>query len=60
MPGIRDEVARLRGNGVVFEEYDFGDEGKTVGGIMSEGESDINAWFVDSEGNILALAEEPA
>jgi catechol 2,3-dioxygenase-like lactoylglutathione lyase family enzyme len=56
--GIRDEVARLRGRGVVFEEYDFGDEGKTVGGILSDAEGDVNAWFIDSEGNILALAED--
>jgi len=60
MKGIRDEVARLRGNGVVFEEYDFGDEGKTVGGILSDAEGDWNAWFKDSEGNILALAEDRA
>jgi catechol 2,3-dioxygenase-like lactoylglutathione lyase family enzyme len=57
MRGIRDEVARLRGRGVVFEDYDFGDDGKTVDGILSEGGADINAWFTDSEGNILALAE---
>jgi catechol 2,3-dioxygenase-like lactoylglutathione lyase family enzyme len=55
---IRDEVGRLRANGVAFEEYDFGPEGRTVGGILSEGESDLNAWFKDSEGNILALAED--
>jgi catechol 2,3-dioxygenase-like lactoylglutathione lyase family enzyme len=58
LTGIRDEVARLRGRGVVFEEYDFGDEGRTVGGIMSDAEGDVNAWFKDSEGNILALAED--
>jgi catechol 2,3-dioxygenase-like lactoylglutathione lyase family enzyme len=58
MPGIRDEVARLRGNGVVFEEYDFGDEGRTVGGIVSDAEGDQSAWFTDSEGNILALTED--
>ncbi len=58
MKGIRDEVARLRGNGVEFEDYDFGDGGKTVGGIMSDAEGDVNAWFKDSEGNILAIAEE--
>jgi catechol 2,3-dioxygenase-like lactoylglutathione lyase family enzyme len=57
---IRDEVGRLRERGVAFEEYDFGPEGRTVGGILSEGETDVNAWFVDSEGNILALAEDPA
>ena len=56
--GIRDEVGRLRGRGVSFEEYDFGPDGRTVGGILAEGESDLNAWFKDSEGNILALAED--
>jgi catechol 2,3-dioxygenase-like lactoylglutathione lyase family enzyme len=60
LAGIRDEVGRLRGRGVTFEEYDFGPEGRTVGGILAEGESDLNAWFTDSEGNILALAEDPA
>lgn len=56
--GIRDEVARLRDRGVVFEDYDFGDEGRTVDGIMSDADGDVNAWFTDSEGNILALAED--
>lgn len=60
MKGLRDEVARLRGNGVEFLDYDFGDEGKTVGGILSDADGDINAWFKDSEGNILALAEDRA
>lgn len=58
--GIRDEVARLRGRGVSFEEYDFGDGDKTVGGILSDAEGDVNAWFKDSEGNVLALAEDRA
>lgn len=58
LAGLRDEVGRLRARGVVFEEYDFGPEGRTVGGILAEGESDLSAWFTDSEGNILALAED--
>jgi len=58
LSGIRDEVGRLRARGITFEDYDFGPEGRTVGGILSEGETDVNAWFVDSEGNILALAED--
>ena len=58
LAGIRDEVGRLRARGVTFEDYDFGPEGRTVGGILAEGETDLNAWFVDSEGNILALAED--
>lgn len=60
LKGIRDEVARLKARGVVFEEYDFGDEGWTVGGILSDDDGDVNAWFKDSEGNILALAEDRA
>lgn len=55
--GVRDEVARLRGRGVVFDDYDFGEE-KTVGGILSDAEGNVNAWFKDSEGNILALVED--
>jgi catechol 2,3-dioxygenase-like lactoylglutathione lyase family enzyme len=56
--GIRDEVARLRSRGVVFDEYDLAEDGKTVDGIFSDDEGDLNAWFKDSEGNILALAED--
>ena len=58
MKNIRAEVARLRERGVVFEEYDLGEDGKTVDGIMSDEDGDANAWFTDSEGNILALAED--
>ena len=58
MQGLRDEVARLRGRGVVFEDYNFGDGDKTVDGILADAEGDQNAWFKDSEGNILALAED--
>ena len=58
MKGIRDEVARLRGRGIAFEEYDFGDEGRTVDGILSVDGADVNAWFKDPDGNILALAED--
>ena len=58
MKNIRDEVARLRDRGVVFEEYDFGEDGKTVDGIIADEDGDANAWFKDSEGNILALAED--
>ena len=45
MKDIRTEVARLRARGVVFEEYDFGEDGKTVDGIMSDEDGDANAWF---------------
>jgi catechol 2,3-dioxygenase-like lactoylglutathione lyase family enzyme len=58
LKGIRDEVARLRGRGVVFEDYDFGEDDKTVGGILSDAEGDVNAWFKDPDGNTLALSED--
>ena len=50
------EVADLRSRGVVFEDDDVGDE-RTVDGILADAEGDTNAWFKDSEGNILALAQ---
>ena len=58
LKGLVDEVARLRRRGVVFEDYDFGPDGKTLAGILSDDEGPVNAWFRDSEGNILAIAED--
>lgn len=58
MEGIRAEVERLRGRGVTFEDYDFGDGDKTVDGILADDDGDLNAWFKDSEGNIMSLAED--
>lgn len=58
LAGIRDEVARLRGRGVTFEEVEFDGGARTVGGILvGDDGRDENAWFTDSEGNVLALAE---
>lgn len=53
-----DEViGQLRERGVVFEEVDFGDMGKTVDGVISSPDgSEKAAWFKDSEGNILAVS----
>jgi catechol 2,3-dioxygenase-like lactoylglutathione lyase family enzyme len=55
--GVREEVARLKARGVVFDDYDLGENGKTVDGILSGEDGFAIAWFHDSEGNILALAE---
>ena len=41
----------------VFEDYDFGDEA-TIAGILSDADGPVNAWFTDSEGNSLAIAED--
>jgi catechol 2,3-dioxygenase-like lactoylglutathione lyase family enzyme len=49
-------VAELRGRGVVFEEYDFG-EIKTEDGIMTVTDMGSSAWFKDSEGNIFELSQ---
>jgi catechol 2,3-dioxygenase-like lactoylglutathione lyase family enzyme len=52
-----DVVAALRDRGVVFEEVDFGELGKTVDGVISSPDgNDKAAWFKDSEGNILAVS----
>jgi catechol 2,3-dioxygenase-like lactoylglutathione lyase family enzyme len=51
-------VDDLRARGVVFEEYDFGEMGKTENGII-EIMGWKSAWFKDSEGNTIELAETP-
>ena len=50
-------VAGLKGSGVVFEEYDFG-EFKTVDSMLTLPDGSVGAWFRDSEGNILGLFQE--
>lgn len=52
---IEAEMNRLRTLGVVFEEYDL-PAIKTVNGIAVVG-NEKAAWFKDSEGNILAIAQ---
>lgn len=49
------EMKELRGKGVVFEEYDLPDL-KTVDGVAQWGDVK-NAWFKDSEGNIIGLVQ---
>ena len=52
---VEAEVAQLKGRGVVFEEYDTPDL-RTVNGIAATGPVK-SAWFKDSEGNLLGLAQ---
>jgi catechol 2,3-dioxygenase-like lactoylglutathione lyase family enzyme len=52
---IEEVVDELRTRGIVFEEYDVPGL-KTVNGIADMGPQ-RGAWFRDSEGNILALAQ---
>ena len=54
---VAAEVADLRRHGVTFEEYDMPGL-KTVGGVARIGKFHA-AWFKDSEGNILAVGDEP-
>jgi catechol 2,3-dioxygenase-like lactoylglutathione lyase family enzyme len=52
---LERQVDSLRRRGVAFEEYDFPGL-KTVNGIADLGDYRA-AWFKDTEGNILMLAE---
>jgi catechol 2,3-dioxygenase-like lactoylglutathione lyase family enzyme len=53
---LRAEKAALAARGVRFEDYDFG-EMRTVNGVMTDPGGGLNAWFTDSEGNILAIVQ---
>jgi catechol 2,3-dioxygenase-like lactoylglutathione lyase family enzyme len=55
VPDVREAVAGLRERGVVFEDYDLPGL-KTVDGVVSTGPH-TNAWFRDSEGNLIGLVE---
>jgi len=48
-------LAEMRSRGVVFEDYDFGEDFRTVDGVMESPAGKV-AWFKDSEGNILGMA----
>lgn len=52
---VRAAIAELRERGVVFEEYDLPGV-KTVDRIADLG-GELAAWFKDSEGNILSVAQ---
>jgi predicted enzyme related to lactoylglutathione lyase len=54
-PDLAADIAALRGKGVTFEEYDLPDL-KTVNGVAEWGPVK-NAWFKDSEGNIIGLVQ---
>ncbi len=55
---VEGDVGALKKKGVVFEDYDTPDL-KTVNSIASFGDMK-GAWFRDSEGNILSIANPPA
>lgn len=55
---LTSTMTELRNRGVVFEEYDMPGL-KTENGVAEMG-SERGAWFVDSERNIIAIAERTA
>ena len=55
---IETVMDEIRGRGITFEEYDFGDMGRTDRGLMITPGGKA-AWFKDSEGNLLELSEVP-
>ena len=55
---IEKVIRELEGEGIKFEDYDMPGL-KTVRGVATMG-GVRSAWFVDTEGNIIALNEMPA
>ena len=53
---VEPMVARLRSNGVFFEEYEPPPGASATDGIMDFGGVKA-AWFKDSEGNLLSMVE---
>ncbi len=54
---IEAEVKELKSNGVKFEEFNIPSMGlKTINGIATMGKMK-SAWFMDTEGNILSIAQ---
>jgi predicted enzyme related to lactoylglutathione lyase len=52
-------VAELTEAGVVFDDFDLGEGMATVDGVLTTPTGNRMAWFRDSEGNIIGLAEDP-
>ena len=60
VPDIDAAMLELGAKGVTFQEYALGDEGPTTeNGVARDPTGGAAAWFIDSEGNILALTQAP-
>ena len=60
VPDIDAAMRELRARGVTFQEYALGDKGPTTeNGVARDPTGGAAAWFIDSEGNILALTQLP-
>lgn len=59
VPDLAAEMTRLRARGVVFEDYDMGEYGRTQDGVMASPSGERLAWFKDLDGNVIGLSELP-
>ncbi len=50
-------MAEMKDRGVVFEDYDFGEDFRTVDGVFTAPDGFKGAWFKDSEGNIISVTD---
>ena len=60
VPSIDTAMADLRAKGVVFEDYDMGDQGPTTQeGVARGPDGGAVAWFKDRERNAPSITEQP-
>ena len=60
VPDVEAAMRDLRAKGVTFEDYAMGDQGpNTENGVLRDEAGGVVAWFIDSEGNTLALTQIP-
>ena len=59
VPDLDATLAALRAAGLEVEEYDFTEDGvaSIQGNYPSKGSGERAAWFRDSEGNLMGIAE---
>ena len=53
---VEATVQELKARGAVFEDYELGEDFRTVDGILTSPSGRKMAWLKDSEGNILGIA----
>jgi len=60
VPDLDTAMQELRSSGVTLEDYALGDQGPTTeNGVARDESGGKVAWFIDSEGNTLALTQIP-
>ena len=60
VPDVEAAMRDLRAKGVTFEDYAMGEQGPTTeNGVARDEAGGVVAWFIDSEGNTLALTQVP-